>query len=450
MRILLSESEMPRQWYNIQADMPNKMLPPLHPITKKPIGPNDLAPLFPMELIKQEVSQERWIDIPEEVADIYKLFRPTPLQRAYNLEKMLDTPAKIYYKNESVSPSGSHKTNTAIPQAYYNKMEGVKHITTETGAGQWGSALSFATNHFGIDLKVYMVKVSYEQKPYRKTMMNTWNAEVIASPSQTTESGRGVLAANPYSPGSLGIAISEAIEMAIKDENTKYSLGSVLNHVLMHQTIIGLETLKQFEKTDDYPDMIVACFGGGSNFAGITFPFIHKNITEGKRTKFIAVEPVSCPKLTRGKFMYDFGDSMGLTPLLAMFTLGHNFIPASIHAGGLRYHGAGAIVSQLLKDKIIEANAVEQLACFEAGVLFARCEGIIPAPETSHAIAQVIREARKAKIEGVEKTILFNFSGHGYFDMASYGKYYDGKLVNHSISEKEIMESISLLESVVL
>ena len=450
MRILLSESEMPRQWYNIQADMPNKMLPPLHPITKEPIVPNDLAPLFPMELIKQEVSQERWIDIPEEVADVYKLFRPTPLQRAYNLEKTLDTPAKIYYKNESVSPSGSHKTNTAIPQAYYNKMEGVKHITTETGAGQWGSALSYATNHFGIDLKVYMVKVSYEQKPYRKTMMNTWNAEVIASPSQTTESGRGVLAANPGSPGSLGIAISEAIEMAIKDENTKYSLGSVLNHVLMHQTIIGLEILKQFEKTDDYPDIIIACFGGGSNFAGITFPFIHKNITEGKRTKFIAVEPVSCPKLTRGKFMYDFGDSMGLTPLLAMFTLGHNFIPASIHAGGLRYHGAGAIVSQLLKDKIIEANAVEQLACFEAGVLFARCEGIIPAPETCHAIAQVIREARKAKIEGVEKTILFNFSGHGYFDMASYGKYYDGKLVNHSISEKEIIESISLLESVVL
>ncbi len=450
MRILLSENEMPMKWYNIQADMPNKMLPPLHPGTKQPIEPDDLSPLFPMELIKQEVSQERWIDIPEEVADVYKLFRPSPLHRAYQLEKLLDTPAKIYYKNESVSPSGSHKTNTAIPQAFYNKKEGVKRITTETGAGQWGSALSFATNHFGIDLKVFMVRVSFNQKPYRKIMMNTWNADVVASPSNSTESGRGVLAVDPDSSGSLGIAISEAIEMAAQDDNTKYSLGSVLNHVLMHQTIIGLETIKQFEKTDDYPDIVIASFGGGSNFAGISFPFIHKNISEGKKTRFIAVEPVSCPKLTRGKFMYDFGDNVGLTPLLPMFSLGHNFVPASIHAGGLRYHGAGAIVSQLLKDKIIEANAVEQLECFEAGVLFARCEGIIPAPETCHAIAQVIREAKKAKVEGVEKTILFNFSGHGYFDMASYGQYFNGELSNYSISDDEIMKSISKQEEVVL
>jgi tryptophan synthase beta chain len=449
-KILLSDNEMPKQWYNIQADMPNKMLPPLHPGTKEPIGPADLAPLFPMELIKQEVSDERWIDIPEEVMDVYSLFRSTPLHRAYNLEKLLDTPAKIYYKNESVSPSGSHKTNTAIPQAYYNKMEGVKRITTETGAGQWGSALSFATNHFGIDLKVFMVKVSYDQKPYRKVMMNTWNAEVVASPSNLTDSGKGVLAVHPNSPGSLGIAISEAIEMAAKDEHTKYALGSVLNHVLLHQSIIGLESIKQLEKTEDYPDIVIGCFGGGSNFAGISFPFVHKNFTEGKKTRFIAVEPASCPKLTRGKFKYDFGDTVGLTPLLPMYTLGHNFVPASIHAGGLRYHGAGAIVSQFLNDKIIEARSVEQLECFEAGVMFAGCEGIIPAPETCHAIAQVMKEAVKAKIEGVEKTILFNFSGHGYFDMSSYGQYLGGNLKNYSISDDEIAQSLLKTEELVL
>jgi tryptophan synthase beta chain len=447
-KILLQEKDMPTQWYNITADMPNKPLPPLHPGTKQPIGPEMLAPLFPMELIKQEVTSERWIDIPEEVQDLYKLWRPAPMHRAYNLEKALGTPAKIYYKNESVSPAGSHKPNTAIPQAYYNYKEGVKKITTETGAGQWGSALSFACQHFGIDLKVFMVKVSYHQKPYRKMLMNTWGADVIPSPSNLTESGRKILAEHPDSPGSLGIAISEAVEMAAKDEYTKYALGSVLNHVLLHQTIIGLESIKQLEIAGDYPDIVVGCFGGGSNFGGISFPFLRHNFVDGKKTRVIAAEPASCPKLTRGIFQYDFGDTAGFTPLIPMFTLGHNFVPDNIHAGGLRYHGAGAIVSQLLKDKLIEAQSVKQLETFEAGVLFANTEGIIPAPESTHAIAVAIREALKAKEEGTAKTILFNLSGHGFIDMSAYDQYFAGNLQDHEVTDVEIKESLAQLEKV--
>ena len=448
-KIVLGEKDMPTQWYNIMADMPNKPLPPLHPATKQPIGPEALAPLFPMELIKQEVSADRWIDIPDEVLDLYKIWRPSPLHRAYDLEKALDTPAKIYFKNESVSYAGSHKPNTAIAQAYYNYKEGVKHITTETGAGQWGSALSFACKHFGIDLKVFMVKVSYHQKPYRKMMMNTWGADVIASPSDLTESGRKILAQNPDSPGSLGIAISEAVEIAAKDENTKYSLGSVLNHVLLHQTIIGLESIKQLEIAGDYPDVVIACFGGGSNFAGLSFPFLRHNFVDGKKTRVIAAEPASCPKLTRGKFQYDFGDTVGLTPLLPMYTLGHNFLPANIHAGGLRYHGAGSIVSQLLKDKLIEAQSVKQLETFEAGILFARTEGIIPAPESTHAIAVAIREAQKAKEEGKAKNILFNLSGHGMIDLAAYDQYLAGQLQNHEVFDDEITKSLKEIASFV-
>ena len=447
-KIYLNERDMPTQWYNIVADMTNKPLPPLHPGTKQPIGPEALATLFPMSLIQQEVTTERWIDIPEEVQDLYKIWRPTPMHRAYNLEKALDTPARIYFKNESVSPAGSHKPNTAIPQAYYNYKEGTKRMTTETGAGQWGSALSFACQHFGIDLKVFMVKVSYHQKPYRKMLMNTWGADVIPSPSNLTEAGRMILAADPNSPGSLGIAISEAVEVAAKDENTKYSLGSVLNHVLMHQTVIGLESIKQMEMAGDYPDIVIGCFGGGSNFAGISFPFLRHNLVDGKKTRVIASEPASCPKLTRGQFQYDFGDTVGMTPLIPMYTLGHNFVPDTIHAGGLRYHGAGAIVSQLLKDKIIEAQSVKQLETFEAGVLFARTEGIIPAPETSHAIAIAIREARIAKQEGKAKNILFNFSGHGYMDLSAYDQYFAGMLQDHEITEQEIKTSLAQLEKV--
>lgn len=446
-KITLSENEIPRHWYNIMADMPNKPLPPLHPGTKQPIGPEMLAPLFPMELIKQEVSTEKYIEIPDEVRDIYKIWRPTPMFRATGLEKALDTPAKIYYKYEGVSPAGSHKPNTAIPQAYYNKKEGVKRITTETGAGQWGSALSFACSLFDIECEVYMVKLSYEGKPYRKIMMNTWGGTVYPSPSDRTQAGRQILAKDPNSPGSLGIAISEAVECAVQDENTKYALGSVLNHVLMHQTIIGEEALLQLEKAGDYPDIIVAPFGGGSNFAGIAFPFLRAKL-EGKRDiRCVAAEPASCPKLTRGVFRYDLGDTVGMTPLLPMYTLGHNFIPAPIHAGGLRYHGAGAIVSQLLKDGLIEASALKQLECFESGILFARTEGIIPAPEATHAIAQVIREAKQAKVEGKEKTILFNLCGHGHFDMNSYEQYLSGKLVEHEVTQEEILASLAELDT---
>jgi tryptophan synthase beta chain len=445
-KILLTESEMPKAWYNIMADMPNKPLPPLNPATREPLGPADLAPLFPMELIKQEVSEERYIEIPEAVQEVYKTYRPSPLFRATNFEKLLNTPAKIYYKYEGGSPSGSHKPNTAIPQAYYNKMEGVKRITTETGAGQWGSALSFACNYFGIDLDVYMVKISYEQKPYRKIMMNTYGANVYPSPSSRTEAGKKVLEADPHSTGSLGIAISEAIEMAVHDPETKYALGSVLNHVLLHQTIIGLEAEKQFEKIDRMPDVIVAPFGGGSNFAGIAFPFLRRNLQHGEKIECIAVEPAAVPKLTKGKFMYDFGDTVGMTPLLPMYTLGHEFVPASIHAGGLRYHGAGVLVSQLLKDGIIKARANHQIECFESAVAFARAEGILPAPEASHAIAEVVRQALLAKESGEEKVILFNLCGHGHFDLMAYEQYLSGKLTNYEISEEEIAASLNKLQ----
>ncbi len=446
-KFLLDEKDLPEKWYNIQADMPNPMLPPLHPATKQPVGPEDLAPLFPMELIKQEVSQERWIEIPEEVRDVYKSWRSTPLVRATGLEKLLDTPAKIYFKNEGVSPAGSHKPNTAVAQAYYNMKEGVKKITTETGAGQWGSALAFATQKFGIDLEVFMVKVSYDQKPYRKLMMNTWGAKVHPSPTNTTESGRKALAENPDSPGSLGIAISEAVEKAATNDDTKYSLGSVLNHVLLHQSIIGLEAIKQMEMAGDFPDIVIAPLGGGSNFAGISFPFLPYKINEGKDIRFIAVEPASCPKLTKGEFRYDFGDSVGMTPLIPMYTLGHNFVPAPIHAGGLRYHGASALASQLLKDGLIEAVALQQLECFDAGIKFANSEGIIPAPESTHGIAQVIREANKAKEEGVSKTILFNLSGHGHFDMGAYQDYFDGKLQDHHFTDAELHTGLDQLDT---
>jgi tryptophan synthase beta chain len=446
-KFILSEKDMPEVWYNIMADMPNKPLPPLNPGTGDPIGPEDLEPLFPMELIKQEVSTDKYISIPEEVRDIYKMYRPTPLIRATSFEKALDTPAKIYYKYEGVSPSGSHKPNTAIPQAYYNKMQGVKKISTETGAGQWGSALAFACNIFDIDLEVFMVKVSYNDKPYRKTMMNAWGAKVHASPSELTEAGRAILSQDPNSPGSLGIAISEAIEIAAKSEDTKYSLGSVLNHVLLHQTIIGQEAIKQMEMAGEMPDIVIAPFGGGSNFAGICFPFLRLNFEEGQKIRCIASEPSSVPKLTRGEFRYDFGDTIGMTPLIPMYTLGHHFIPAPIHAGGLRYHGAGAIVSQLLHDKLIEAKSHDNIEVFEAGLLFAKTEGIIPAPEANHGIATVIEEAKRCKEEGVSKTILFNLSGHGNFDMKAYEEYLSGKLTKYEISDEEIKASLDKLET---
>ena len=446
-KILLDEQEIPTHWYNIVADMPNKPLPPLHPGTKEPIGPDALAPLFPMELIKQEVTTEKWVEIPEAVRDVYKIWRPTPMYRAWRLEAALDTPAKIYYKYEGVSPSGSHKPNTAVPQAWYNKQEGVKRITTETGAGQWGSALSFACNLFDIECEVYMVKISYQQKPYRKVLMNTWGAKVHASPTNLTEAGRKILAENPDSPGSLGIAISEAVERAASDSGTKYALGSVLNHVLMHQTVIGQEAIKQMEKAGDLPDIVVAPFGGGSNFAGISFPFLRMNLEEGKNIRCIASEPASCPKLTKGVFRYDFGDTVGMTPLLPMYTLGHNFVPAPIHAGGLRYHGAGVIVSQLLKDKLIEARAHDQLECFQAGLAFAKAEGIVPAPETTHAIATAIQEAKKCKEEGTSKTILIHLCGHGYFDLAAYENYLSGKMERHMLSDEEIQNAIAQIDT---
>lgn len=448
-KITLTEQEMPSQWYNIIADMKNKPLATLNPVTKQPAKPEELMGIFAEELIKQEFSQERYIEIPEEVQDLYKIWRPTPLVRAYGLEKALDTPAKIYFKNESTSMAGSHKPNTAIPQAYYNAKQGIKRLTTETGGGQWGSALSFAARYFGLDLKVFMVKVSYEQKPYRKLMMNTWGADVIPSPSPLTEAGRKILKEHPNSSGSLGMAVSEAVEMAALDPETNYTIGSVLNHVLLHQTIIGEEAIRQLEKAGDEADVVIGCFGGGSNFAGIGFPFLRQNLTEGKNIRVVAVEPQSCPKLTRGQFQYDYGDTVGLTPLIPMYTLGHNFEPANIHAGGLRYHGAGAIVSQLLKDGLIEAIDMPQLETFEAGILFARTEGIIPAPESTHAIAQAIHEAQKAKEEGKAKTILFNLSGHGMIDLYAYEQYFAGKLQNYSLPDSEIAKSLNELEKII-
>lgn len=448
-KINLSESEMPKQWYNIVADLTTKPLPMLHPGTKEPLKPEEMEGLFAKGLVEQEFSQERYIDIPDEVRELYKIYRPTPLVRASGLEKALDTPAKIYFKNESVSPVGSHKLNSAIPQAYYNKIQGIKHLTTETGAGQWGSAMSIACKHFGLDLQVYMVKISYEQKPYRKFVMNTYGAEVIPSPSNRTEAGRAMLAANPDSTGSLGGAISEAVEVAMTQPDTRYTLGSVLNHVILHQSIIGLEAEKQMEMVEDYPDVVIGCFGGGSNFCGISFPFLRHNLVDGKKTRFIAAEPASCPKLTRGRFEYDFGDQIGMTPLIPMYTLGHDFQPASIHAGGLRYHGAGAIVSQLQRDGLIEAVDIHQSETFRAGILFSQAEGIIPAPESTHAIAVAIREALKAKEEGVEKVILFNLSGHGLIDMASYDKYLSGALQDYDVPDEDIAKSIARLDKLI-
>lgn len=444
-KIFLAEKEMPRQWYNIIADLPKPMLPSLHPGTKQPLAPEDLSPLFPMELIKQEASQERWIDIPEEVFDMYRLWRPSPLFRARKLEQALDTPAKIYYKYEGVSPAGSHKSNTAVAQAYYNKQEGVTRITTETGAGQWGSALSLACHLFGIECKIYMVNISYQQKPYRRSMMRTWGATVVASPSDQTASGRKIREQFPDSPGSLGIAISEAVEEAASRSDTKYSLGSVLNHVLLHQTIIGLETKKQMEIAGDYPDVVIGCVGGGSNFAGLAFPFLQEKFA-GRSLRAIAVEPTACPTLTRGLFSYDFGDTAGTTPLMPMYTLGHTFIPSGIHAGGLRYHGMSPIISHLYREHLIEAKAYPQTPVFESAQLFSRTEGIIPAPESAHAILAAIDEAKQAKEEGVSRTILFNLSGHGHFDMSAYDAFLNGKLEDYALPQEEIVKAETVLK----
>ncbi len=446
-KFILQENELPTQWYNIQADMPNKPMPILHPGTKQAMKAEDLYPIFAQELCHQELNQtDPWIDIPEEVLEKLKIYRPTPLVRAYELEKALDTPAHIYFKNESVSPVGSHKLNSALAQAYYCKKEGVTNITTETGAGQWGTALSFAAKAFGLELAVYMVKISYEQKPYRRSLMQTWGAQVIASPSMSTKAGRKIITEHPGYQGSLGTAISEAIELAMSTPNCKYTLGSVLNHVSLHQTIIGQEAEKQMEMAGEYPDVVIGCFGGGSNFSGIAFPFMRHTIKEGTKTRYIAAEPASCPKLTRGRFEYDFGDEAGYTPLLPMYTLGHNFAPAHIHAGGLRYHGAGTIVSQLMKDGLMEAVDIKQLDSFKAGVLFAQTEGIVPAPESAHAIAAAIDEALKCKEEGIQKTILFNLSGHGLVDMSAYDQYLAGDLINYSLSQEDIDKNIDLLE----
>lgn len=446
-RFLLPEDEIPRQWYNIQADMKTKPMPPLNPATREPLKAEDLYPIFAEELCRQELNQtDTWIDIPEPVREMYKYYRSTPLVRAYGLEEALGTPAHIYFKNESVSPMGSHKLNSAIPQAYYCKQEGVKNVTTETGAGQWGASLAYAAKLFGLEAAVYQVKISYEQKPYRRSIMRTFGAQVTPSPSMSTRAGKDIITKYPNHQGSLGTAISEAVELARTTPDCKYTLGSVLSHVTLHQTVIGLEAEKQMAMAGEYPDIVIACFGGGSNFGGISFPFMRHNFTGERSTRFIAAEPASCPKLTRGKFRYDFGDEAGYTPLLPMFTLGHNFKPANIHAGGLRYHGAGVIVSQLLKDGLIEAVDIDQLESFEAGTLFARVEGIIPAPESSHAIAATIREALKCKETGEEKVILFNLSGHGLIDMASYDKFFDGDLVNYSLSDEEISRNLDDLD----
>jgi len=442
-KFLLPESEISTQWYNIQADMVNKPLPFLHPATKKPLKSEDLFPIFCEECSKQELNQkDSWIDIPEEVREQYKKYRCTPLVRAYGLEKALDTPAHIYFKNESVSPVGSHKLNSALAQVYYNKKQGVTNITTETGAGQWGTALAYACTVFGIDAAVYMVKISYEQKPYRRSMMHVFGAQVTPSPSMSTRAGKDILTADPTCNGSLGTAISEAIELATQTKNCKYTLGSVLNHVSLHQTVIGLEAEKQMEMAGEYPDKVIACFGGGSNFSGIAFPFMRHNILEGKKTEFIAAEPSSCPKLTRGKFEYDFGDETGYTPLLPMYTLGHNFKPASIHAGGLRYHGAGVIISQLLKDGYLKGMDIAQTESFKAGLLFARSEGIVPAPESCHAIAATVREALKCKEEGKSQVLLFNLSGHGLIDLASYDRFMEGDLQDYVPSDEELNKYI--------
>ncbi|MDO9574258.1 MAG: TrpB-like pyridoxal phosphate-dependent enzyme [Candidatus Contubernalis sp.] len=448
-KILLDEQDIPKQWYNIQADLPNPLKPSLNPQTQKPLTPDDLTAIFPMPLIMQEVSTERWIDIPDEVLNIYKLWRPSPLHRAYNLEKALQTPAKIYYKNEGVSPAGSHKPNTAIAQAYYNKISGIKRLATETGAGQWGSALSLACSLFGLECTVYMVKVSYHQKPYRRSLIETWGGNVFASPSEQTNSGRQVLKEDPDSMGSLGIAISEAVEDAANREDTNYALGSVLNHVLLHQSIIGLEAKAQLAKVQEYPDVIVACCGGGSNFGGIAFPFLYDKIN-GKDIQVIAVEPSACPTLTKGEFAYDYGDIAKLAPLCMMYTLGHDFVPPGFHAGGLRYHGESPLVSQLVKDDLAEARAVNQLGIFEAAMLFTRSEGILPAPESAHAIRGAIDVALECKESGEQKTILFNLSGHGHFDLTAYDDYLAGKLTDYDYPEEAIKKSLANLPKIEL
>jgi tryptophan synthase beta chain len=446
-KFLLPEGDIPKAWYNIAADMKNKPRPMLHPATKQPLSAEDLYPIFAEELSRQELNQtDRFIEIPEEVREMYKNYRCTPLVRAYGLEEALGTPAHIYFKNESVSPVGSHKLNSALAQAYYHKKEGNTNLTTETGAGQWGAALSYATQAFGLELAVYMVKISYMQKPYRRSIMETFGAQVVPSPSMSTKAGRKILTENPNHMGSLGTAVSEAIELAMQTPGCKYSLGSVMNHVALHQTVIGLEAEKQMEMAGEYPDVVIACFGGGSNFGGIAYPFLRHNLSGEKNTRFIAAEPASCPKLTRGVLAYDFGDEAGYTPLLPMYTLGHNFAPAHIHAGGLRYHGAGTVMSQLLADGLVEAADVRQLEAFDAAVLFARAEGIIPAPESSHAIAVAITEALKAKEEGKAKTILFNLSGHGLIDMAAYDAYFSGDLTNFDLSDETIRENVSQLD----
>jgi tryptophan synthase beta chain len=445
-KILLDESEIPTHWYNVIADMPNPPSPPLGP-DGKPVPPQALLGIFPEALVMQEVSGERWIPIPEPVREIWRMWRPSPLFRAHRLEQALGTPAKIFYKYEGVSPAGSHKPNTAIAQAYYNKQAGINRLTTETGAGQWGSSLALAGRMFGIEVRVYMVKVSYEQKPFRRSMMQTWGAEVFASPTNMTEAGRRILAQDPNSPGSLGIAISEAVEEAASRKDTNYSLGSVLNHVLLHQTVIGQEAKKQMEKAGAYPDVVIGCCGGGSNFAGIAFPFFADKAA-GKKVRLVAVEPTSCPTLTKGVYAYDFGDASGYTPLMKMYTLGHDFMPPGIHAGGLRYHGDSPLVSQLVHEKLVEALAVPQRATFEAGVQFARAEGIIPAPESNHAVRAAIDEALEAKKTGEPKTILFNLSGHGHFDMAAYDKYFAGQLEDYEYPKAAIEESMKKLPKV--
>jgi tryptophan synthase beta chain len=444
-KVVLTEAEMPRQWYNLLADI--KLNPPLGP-DGKPVTPDMLSPVFPMNLIEQEVSTQRWIDIPEDILKVLTIWRPSPLVRALALEAYLDTPARIYYKNESVSPPGSHKPNTAVPQAYYNKVFGIKKITTETGAGQWGSALAFACSQFGIECKVFMVRVSFDQKPYRKSMMEAWGAKCVASPSPETKAGQDILAAYPDTPGSLGIAISEAIEAAVADTSgqTRYSLGSVLNHVLLHQTIIGLEAKKQMEKIGEYPDIILGCAGGGSNFAGLSFPFVYDKLN-GKEIDIYPVEPAACPTLTRAPFVYDHGDTAKYTPLLPMHSLGHAFVPPPVHAGGLRYHGMAPMVSQLAAEGIIEPRAVSQLDAYAAGVIFARTEGIIPAPETNHAISMAMTEALKAKEEGKEKVILFNFSGHGLIDLVGYDKYFSNELTDFALSDEEIAAAEKVFEN---
>jgi len=446
-KILLSEKDIPQEWYNIIPDLPRPLDPPLHPETYQPITPDQLAAIFPMELIRQEVSQERWIPIPDDVRRIYQVWRPTPLIRATALEKALKTPARIYYKNEGVSPPGSHKPNTAVPQAYYNKQEGISRLATETGAGQWGSALAFAACMFGLKCTVYMVKVSYQQKPYRKSFMQSFGAEVFASPTDLTDSGRAILAEDPDCPGSLGIAISEAVEDAVKHDDTRYSLGSVLNHVLLHQTVVGLETEKQLALVDEKPDILIGCVGGGSNFAGFAYPFMKRKM-RGNDLRVIAVEPTACPTLTRGRYAYDYGDTAHLTPVLKQYTLGHTFVPPGIHAGGLRYHGAAQSLCLLVHEKLIEAVAVYQTKVFDAAIQFTRTEGFLPAPETSHAIAVAIEEALRAKEEGKEKVIVFNCSGHGYFDLGAYDRYFAGELMDYDFPEEKLQEALAKLPKV--